>query len=53
MHLSFTLIHILELQHALSTPKVLQTKERAQLFIFPLFSPLDLQLSLSKSLGVR
>jgi hypothetical protein len=36
-----------------STLEVLQAMERAQLLVLLLFSPLDSQLSLSKSLGVR
>jgi hypothetical protein len=42
-----------ELQHAPLPPKYCEPRSAPQLLLFPLFSILDLQLSPSKSLGVR
>jgi hypothetical protein len=42
-----------EVQHAPLPPKCCEPESVPQLFILPMFSPLDLQLNLSKSLGVR
>ncbi len=51
--MSLILIPILELQHALLSLKCYEPGSVPQFLILSLFSPLDSQLSLSRSLGVR